>query len=207
MLHKLSQEHALPTKADRGQITTILEQDECRADSIDSTHTDASCSDRAQPVPHSGEEATSAGSDPLTGSRRLPKVRVHRATADAAAQVAIAGDRQNSLPDLSSRRVPRHRSMSRKDSGSMSHREIDGPARVASQVRKCCCCCCCCTHHSSYTETYKMSTKHMLHTLDNISGNDSLMARLKLQVFNSSAKAYHQVIITKALMTGGANST
>lgn len=147
MLHKLSLEREPSGKADRGHITTILEQDECRADSLDSTHADACCSDRAQPVPDGGDDPGPSRSDPLTGTRGLPKVRVHRATADAAAQVAIAGNRQNSLPDLSSRRVPRHKSTPRKGSGSLSRKDSGGPARVASQVCSCCCClfsCCCC---------------------------------------------------------------
>lgn len=139
MLHKLSLEREPSGTADRGQITTILEQDEsCRADSLESIYTDAS--DRAQPAPDSTEEATSAGSDPLpadAASQRLPKVRVHRATADAASQAAIAGNRQNSLPDLGSRRAPRHRSMSRRDSGSLKRKGSGLPARVASQVCNC----------------------------------------------------------------------
>lgn len=135
MLHKLSLEREPSAKADVGQITTILECDESCADSLDSVQSDTS--DRAQLVPDSTDEAATAGSDPLpeeSGSRKLPKVRVQRATADAAAQVAIADHRQNSLPDLGSRRAPRHRSMSRKDSGRMTRKGSGLPPSVASQV-------------------------------------------------------------------------
>lgn len=149
MLHNLDGEPSANT--DRGHITTILEQDECSADSLDSPHTDACCSDRAQPVPDGGDEAGPSGSDPLTGSRGLPKVRVHRATADAAAQVAIVRNRQNSLPDLSSRRVSGHKSTPPKGSGNLIRKESGRSARVTSQVCSCCrlftCCClysCCC---------------------------------------------------------------
>lgn len=128
MLHKLSLEREPSGKADRGHITTILEQDEYRADSMDSQTTDASFSDRAQPTPCAAGEAAYGSPDSLTGPHRLPKVRVTRNTVDTASQVAIAGNRQNSLPDLTARRAPRHRNMSRKDS------DAPPPRSVPSQV-------------------------------------------------------------------------
>ena len=73
------------------------------------------------------DEYELAKADSVGSQRNLPRVRVPSRTADHAAQVAIAGNRQNSLPDLTSRRAPRpHAAALWKNSM--------GPARLDSQV-------------------------------------------------------------------------
>lgn len=125
-LHKLSLghlHHEAPLDSNRGHITTILEHD-------DSTHRPLS----DQPEPSYIDTARSmldeyelAKADSVGSQRNLPRVRVPSRTADHAAQVAIAGNRQISLPDLTSRRAPRpHPAALWKNSM--------GPARLDSQV-------------------------------------------------------------------------
>lgn len=128
-LQKLSLEHLhhqTSTDADRGHITTILENDDnspAHSNSAQPSFTDTARSmlDEYQ----ASQDLVSANS--VSSQRNLPRVRTTR-TADHAAQVAIAGNRQNSLPDLtSSRRAPRPRAAAlRKNSA--------GPVKLDSQV-------------------------------------------------------------------------
>ncbi|KAL3158700.1 hypothetical protein ABBQ32_011440 [Trebouxia sp. C0010 RCD-2024] len=125
-LNRLSSEHLQSsTDTDRGHITTIPEQDE----------TGSPFSDRAPPpstgtAPPSLDEYASSQELPRTESmsrhHHLPKVRTSR-TADTAVQVAIAGNRQNSLPDLTSRRAPRPRPVA-------VMKNAMGPTRLDSQT-------------------------------------------------------------------------
>ena len=128
-MHKLSLErlhHQSPTDSDRGHITTILEHDDGKHPLADRPQ--PSFIDTARSM--LDEYATSqelANADSMSSQRNLPRVKTSR-TADHAVQVAIAGDRQNSLPDLTSRRALRPRAAAlRKNS--------IGPVRLDSQVR------------------------------------------------------------------------
>ena len=125
-LHRLGSEHLQSSAdTDRGHITTIFEQDE----------TESPFSDRAQP-PSTGSAAPSldeyassqelARTQSMSQHQNLPRVRTTR-TADLAIQVAISGNRQNSLPDLTSRRAPRPRAVT-------VMKNAIGPARLDSQV-------------------------------------------------------------------------
>ena len=128
-LHKLFSEHLhhqTPLDTDRGHITTILEHDD----------TKQPLSDRPQPsfidtARSMLDEYTNcqelAKADSVSSQRYLPRVRVPTHTADHAAQVAIAGNRQNSLPDLTSRRAVRPCAAALKKNST-------GPVRWDSQV-------------------------------------------------------------------------
>jgi len=127
MLHKLSIEnfhHQNANETDRGHITTILEHDD--ANHPVSDHAGLSFTDTARSMldEYDASKGLSAV-DNMDSQRNLPKVRTSR-TADHAVQVAIAGDRRNSLPDLGSRRAPKPRTAVRKNSA--------GPVRLDSQV-------------------------------------------------------------------------
>ena len=128
-LQKLSLEHIhhqTSIDTDRGHITTILEHDDTMHPLSDRSH--HSFTDTARDMLDeydASQELDRANS--MSSQRILPRVRTTR-TADHAAQVAIAGNRQNSLPDLpSARRAPRPRAAAvRKNSA--------GVVRLDSQV-------------------------------------------------------------------------
>ena len=125
MLHKLSLEnfqHQHSSETDRGHITTILEHD--GHDDEDAKHNrpdqaGLSFTDTAMPCHAMLEEYDLSkgltSEDSMGSQHNLPKVRTTRTT-DHAVQVAIAGNRRNSLPDLGSRRPLRPRTAVRKDS-------------------------------------------------------------------------------------------
>ncbi len=127
MLHKLSIEKYHRQNADetdRGHITTILEHDDANRPVSD--HTGLSFTDTARSMLDEYDASKGLSSADSMGSQRnLPRVKTSR-TADHAVQVAIAGDRRNSLPDLGSRRAPKPRTAFRKTSA--------GPVRLDSQV-------------------------------------------------------------------------
>ena len=127
MLHKLSIENYHRQNADetdRGHITTILEHDDANRPVSD--HTGLSFTDTARSMLDEYDASKGLSSVNSMGSQRnLPRVKTSR-TADHAVQVAIAGDRRNSLPDLGSRRAPKPRTAFRKSSA--------GPVRLDSQV-------------------------------------------------------------------------
>ena len=126
-LHKLSIENYHRQNADetdRGHITTILEHDD--ANHHVSEHAGHSFTDTARSMLDEYDASKGLSSADSMGSQRnLPRVKTSR-TADHAVQVAIAGDRRNSLPDLGSRRAPKPRTAFRKNSA--------GPVRLDSQV-------------------------------------------------------------------------
>ncbi|DBB14947.1 hypothetical protein WJX82_001068 [Trebouxia sp. C0006] len=127
MLHKLSIENYHRQNADetdRGHITTILEHDDANRPVSD--HTGLSFTDTARSMLDEYDASKGLSSvDSMGSQRNLPRVKTSR-TADHAVQVAIAGDRRNSLPDLGSRRAPKPRTAFRKSSA--------GPVRLDSQT-------------------------------------------------------------------------
>lgn len=128
-LHKLSLEHLhhqTPLDTDRGHITTILEHDDTKHPLSDRLQPSFIDTARSMLDEYTNSQEL-AKADSVSSQRYLPRVRVPSRTADHAAQVAIAGDRQNSLPDLTSRRALRPRAALRENS--------TGPVRLDSQVR------------------------------------------------------------------------
>ncbi|KAL0032949.1 hypothetical protein WJX77_008096 [Trebouxia sp. C0004] len=127
MLHKLSIENFHRQSADetdRGHITTILEHGD--ANHPVSDHAGVSFTDTARSMLDEYDASKGlSGVDSMGNQRNLPRVRTTR-TADHAVQVAIAGDRRSSLPDLGSQRAPKPRSAVRKNS--------PGPVRLDSQT-------------------------------------------------------------------------
>lgn len=122
MLHKLSLEnfqHQNSSETDRGHITTILEhdgEDDDDAKHIRPDQAGLSFTDTARSMLDEYDLSKGLTTEDSMGSQRnLPKVRTTR-TVDHAVQVAIAGNRRNSLPDLGSRRPLRPRTAVRKDS-------------------------------------------------------------------------------------------
>lgn len=127
MLQKLAEkQHQQQTlDTDRGHITTILEHDDSNHPL--SENSQPSFTDTARSMLDEYDAVKGlANADSMGSERNLPRVRTSRVTADHAAQVAIAGDRRNSLPDLGSRKFPRAKSATRKNSL--------GPVRIDSQI-------------------------------------------------------------------------
>ena len=133
MLQKLAekqqQQQQQTLDTGRGHITTILEHHDSKHPLSDNAQ--PSFVDTARCMLDEYDAAKGlANADSMSSERNLPRVRTSRVTADHAAQVAIAGDRRNSLPDLGSRKFPRAKSATRKNSL--------GPVRLDSQVRFLC---------------------------------------------------------------------
>ncbi len=117
MVHKLSVEnfhHQNSNETDRGHITTILEHDDSKHPLSDGPHHTFTDTARSMLDEYDASKGLTSA-DSMGSQRNLPRVKTSR-TADHAVQVAIAGDRRNSLPDLGSRRAPSPRSAVRKTS-------------------------------------------------------------------------------------------
>ena len=119
--------HQTAVDSDRGHITTILEHNDTKHPLSDQAQPSFIDTARSMLDEYTNSQEL-AQADSMSSQRNLPRVKIPSRTADHAAQVAIAGNRQNSLPDLTSRRAPRPRAAApRKNSL--------GPVRLDSQAR------------------------------------------------------------------------
>ena len=122
MLHKLSVNnlhHQNANDTDRGHITTILEDDDRKHSLADGPTPSFTDTARFMLDEYDISKGLTS-SDSMSSQWNLPRVRTTRSTAENAVQVAIAGDRRKSLPDLGSRKFPRPRSAVRKNAAGLS---------------------------------------------------------------------------------------